>query len=148
MAYMVLNVERNEEVKKIDDLTKYVNSLNKGNFMGFAEKTWHMMVRGRPIPNHRDKLWRVSYAIRYNARGWDLRLLDHGRYSLDANKSKIPFKNDEGDNVLGNLDGFGGALAAGKPPKFRQFVRKPVVAWGPLRIPRTIEKFYSVRVIG
>lgn len=150
-AYPVLRISRNELIFNLTDVWDYTNTLNKNPWLGKGPLQWWMMRRARPIPNSRAKWWRMDYLIKYSKVGWDLKLLDQGRYyratpGIPPNGAMIPFKNDEGDNILGNLDGRGGALAAGVGPTWLHFRRKEVVDWGVLQLEATIEAFYSQKV--
>ena len=149
-AYLVIRISRNESVISLDNFKKYTNSLNWQQFLGGDTRQWLMMVRGRPIPNNTAKLWRVEYIVKFKKATWDVQQLDHGRYyranpgaAPGAMGALIPFKNDEKNNVLGNLDGKGGALAADKPPVFNRFHRRETVDWNPLGLDQTIANFYS-----
>lgn len=147
-AYLVVKIARNEFVRSLNDIKKYNNSLNAKPFLGGAERTWLMMVRGRPITNSIQHRWRIEYVCKFNKLTWDVRLLDHGRYyravpGVPPAGALIPFTDDHKDNVLGNLDGKGGALAAGLPPNWIRLVRKEVLDWTPLGLEATINSLYS-----
>lgn len=62
----------------------------------------------------------TRYALRYNVDNWKHKRLDVGTVYLDDGKHK-PYLDDNGNVILGGLDGSGAKVAVGTEPAVREF---------------------------
>lgn len=62
----------------------------------------------------------TRYAIRYNEKTWKHKRLDVGTVYLDSGKHK-PYLDDNGNVILGGLDGAGAKVAVGTKPSVIEF---------------------------
>jgi hypothetical protein len=116
---IVINITRNENINTdVGTLANtFNNSINSGAWGGFAAHTLRLRMRAerafREIGESKTQVpyLIVSYSIKHREQTWDLVLLDHGSYYLDASQNKINFKTENGENYLGLLDGSGDQTA-------------------------------------
>lgn len=149
-AGLVVKLSRNEQIFDLDGFCKFNDSLNQNVFLGKQPRQWWLAREGRPIPNSLGRWWRMEYVMKFKKETWDIQKLDQGRYyretpGVPPAGALIPFKNNEGDNILGNLDGKGGALAAGQAPFWIRWCDKEVLDWSELELEQSIADFYSTR---
>jgi hypothetical protein len=70
----------------------------------------------------------TKYALRYNEKTWKHKRLDVGTVYLDAGKLK-PYLDDNGNVILGGLNGLGAKVAAGTKPEVREFDQYSEIAF-------------------
>jgi hypothetical protein len=70
----------------------------------------------------------TRYAIRYNSKTWKHKRLDVGTAYLSDNKHK-PYLDDNGNVILGGLNGAGGKVPVGDKPAILEFDQYPQVAF-------------------
>ena len=101
--------------------------VNDGEFRGRAEKTLLCTVMSSVIGHYYGSLRRLTrYSLRYNYKNWRHKRLDVGTVYLDGNKH-LPYLDDEGNVMLGGLDGNGAKVTPGQPPAILSFDMYPAV---------------------
>lgn len=137
---MILRVSRNEFVRELEGFARLNNSVNAQPFMGAKPRQWRMFVSAKPIQNHFQNKWRVSYTCHYRRKTWDFEMLDEGTAYLNAGVL-TPNKDAEGNIVTKNLDGAGGLLAAGAERVFLRYQWLRPELWPDLE--QTVNRYYS-----
>jgi hypothetical protein len=114
-------IERNEVV-------------NSGTFKGRAEKTLLLTVMSSVIGYYYGEQRRLTrYSLKYNEKKWTHKRLDVGTVYLDTGALK-PYLDDEGNVMLGGLDGSGAKVTPGDPPAVLEFDMYPSVSFSFLRV--------------
>lgn len=87
------------------------DTINSAVYKGKAEKTLLLNVEGATIGTYSGiRCWRVDYTMRYKKDTWTLKQLDVGYGYYESGEFK-PFKDSEGNQYLGSLNGSGGKVA-------------------------------------
>lgn len=95
--------------------------VNSSTFLGRAAKTLLCTVQSSQIGFYYGATRRLTkYSLKYNDKTWQHRRLDVGTVYLDAGVLK-PYLDDEGNVILGGLNGSGAKVTAGQPPAERAF---------------------------
>lgn len=103
--------------------------VNSAIFKGKAVKTLLCTVLSSVIGfYYGDRRRLTKYALRYNSKTWKHKRLDVGTVYLDSGKLK-PYLDDNGNVILGGLNGSGGKVSAGTKPSVREFDQYNEVAF-------------------
>lgn len=103
--------------------------VNNGTFKGKAAKTLLCTVLSSVIGFYYGSRRRLTrYALRYRSGTWKHKRLDVGTVYLDGGKLK-PYLDDNGNVILGGLNGSGGKVAAGTAPSTLEFDMYPEVSF-------------------
>lgn len=103
----------------LDDIEARNNVLNNDTFLGKPKRTLKLTVESCEAGFYYGvRCWRVGYKLHYKKDDWRLKQLDIGSYYIDSG-NKLPFKDDEGNRILGSLDGVGGEAADQNEPAIR-----------------------------
>lgn len=103
--------------------------VNNGTFKGSATHTLLCTVLSSVIGFYYGSRRRLTkYALRYNDRTWKHKRLDVGTVYLDGGKHK-PYLDDNGNVILGGLNGSGGKVAVGTAPSVLEFAVYPEVSF-------------------
>ena len=101
-------IERNEVV-------------NNDTFLGRPEKTLLCTVLSSVIGYYYGARRRLTqYSLKYNSQTWVHKRLDVGTVYIDSGVYK-PYLDDDGNVILGGLDGSGGKVAVGTKPSVLEF---------------------------
>ncbi len=136
IALPVLTITRIQESFDPDVILDYVNYTNETAFWG-APPTACLMtgIRDRRANIDQTELRSVTYQIKFNLAlkkspggvleviGWRSRPLDQGSYYLDGT-DKISFLDENGNAIIGNLDGSGGDNGVATP-EYLNFAKYP-----------------------
>jgi hypothetical protein len=100
-------------------------TVNDAAFKGKAEKTLLCTVLSSVVGFYYGSRRRLTrYALRYNSATWTHKRLDVGTVYLDGGVHK-PYTDDEGNVMLGGLDGSGAKVVAGTEPAVLEFDMYP-----------------------
>jgi hypothetical protein len=103
--------------------------VNNGTFKGRAAKTLLCTVLSSVVGFYYGSRTRLTrYALRYRSGTWKHKRLDVGTVYLDGGKLK-PYLDDNGNVILGGLNGSGGKVAAGTAPSTLEFDMYPEVSF-------------------
>ena len=96
-------------------------TVNNGTFKGKAANTLLCTVLSSVVGFYYGSRKRLTrYALRYNDRTWKHKRLDVGTVFLESGKLK-PYLDDNGNVILGGLNGSGAKVAAGTAPSILEF---------------------------
>lgn len=91
----------------LDDIEARNDVLNSDSFLGKPKRTFKLTVESCEAGYYYGlRCWRVGYKLHYKKTDWRLKQLDVGSFYIDTAK-KIPFEDEEGNIILGSLDGKG-----------------------------------------
>jgi hypothetical protein len=94
---------------EIDTIADRNETVNASTFNGRDAKTLRLQVKKATIGYYYGyRVWRVSYALTYKPDTWQIKVADVGPWYLDSG-NRIPFKDNEDNRIIGNLDGSGAA---------------------------------------
>lgn len=95
--------------------------VNSAEFKGRAVHTLLCTVLSSVVGFYYGSRRRLTrYALRYNSKNWKHKRLDVGTVYLSSGKHK-PYLDDNGNVILGGLNGSGGKVAVGTEPEVREF---------------------------
>lgn len=95
--------------------------VNSTTFKGRAAKTLLCTVMSSVIGYYYGAQRRLTrYSLRYNSLTWKHKRLDVGTVYLDGGVHK-PYLDDEGNVILGGLNGSGAKVTPGNPPSILEF---------------------------
>lgn len=120
----VLTIVRNELNVTPVTLMDFADALNADTFLGAQPRQLKMAAPQFARSHENDQaFWRVTYVMSFKRETWDLQVLNQGPEYLNAGSTadKRPFKDAEGNRVLGNLAADGDQLTAGSTPVFLRF---------------------------
>jgi len=108
VSYPVLTISRNEPLFLPAIAVRFQDAVNSDVFWGVNKHCAKIKgIRGVRQYKRNKGYWRVTYQIAFNRETWDLQLLDHGTYYIDASDGdkKKKFKTDAPEELprLGNL---------------------------------------------
>lgn len=96
-------------------------TLNASTFRGRAPQTLMLTINSSVIGFYYGVRVRLTqYSLRYNIRKWTHKRLDLGTVYKDGTNHK-PYKDADGNVILGGLNGSGGKVTVGQPPAVREF---------------------------
>ena len=96
-------------------------TVNNATFKGRAAKTLLCTVMSSVIGYYYGARRRLTrYSLRYNVKTWQHKRLDVGTVYLDGGAHK-PYLDDDGNVILGGLNGSGAKVAVGSPPATLNF---------------------------
>lgn len=102
-------------------------TVNNATFKGRAAKTLLCTVMSSVIGYYYGARRRLTrYSLRYNVKTWQHKRLDVGTVYLDDGAHK-PYLDDDGNVILGGLNGSGAKVAVGSPPAILNFDLHPTV---------------------
>jgi hypothetical protein len=127
----VLTIRRAELDFDDSIIDEYTNKRNSTGFWGRAKDTALMAsIRATQAKRTTQKYWDVEYVIKFCnlPEGWNVKLLDEGTYYWVGGVNtgiKQPFGDDAFQQIVGNLNGFGGKNTTSVPafvdPPFRRY---------------------------
>jgi hypothetical protein len=92
----------------LDQIEARNDTLNNAVYLDKPKRTLKLSVDSVAAGfYHGLRCWRVDYTLAYKKTDWRLKKLDVGWHYIDDGKL-IPFKDEDGNNILGSLDGSGG----------------------------------------
>ena len=108
--------------------------VNSGTFKGKSAKTLLLTVMSSVIGFYYGNPRRLTqYSIKYNSREWTHKRLDVGTVYKDGANHK-PYLDDDGNVMLGGLDGSGAKVTVGDPPALLEFDMYPSTSFSFLRV--------------
>lgn len=98
----------------IDDIEDRNNKVNDATYLGRAEKTLLLQIRGAKLGfYYGQRCWLVDYSMKYKEDTWTLKMLDVGYSYLDGSNNRKPYYDDDDQTIiLGGLNGSGGKVAS------------------------------------
>lgn len=104
-----------------EDLIERNETVNNATYKGKAAKTLKLSIRSATIGTYFGyAAWRVSYSLTYKPDTWQRTRLDIGNCYLSSG-NLLPYTDNEGNRIVGPLDGSGGKQAAGTSPAVLTF---------------------------
>jgi hypothetical protein len=99
-----------------EDLIARNETINETPFKGRAAETLLLTVMSSVVGFYYGQRRRLTqYSLKYNKRKWTHNRLDVGNvYKLST--KLVPYTDDNGNVILGGLNGFGAKVAVGDPP--------------------------------
>jgi hypothetical protein len=108
-------------------------TINSASFKGKPAKTLLLSIVSSVVGLYYGAPRRLTqYAIRYNSREWTHKRLDVGTVYLDGSVHK-PYTDNEGNVILGALDGSGAKQTPGTAPATLEFDIYPEISFSFLR---------------
>lgn len=100
-------------------------TVNNGTFRGRAVNTLLCTVLSSAVGFYYGQPRRLTkYSLKYNFKNWRDKRLDVGTVYLSSGEL-VPYTDEDGNVILGALDGSAGKQAAGTPPAILQFDQFP-----------------------
>nr|DAK61524.1 MAG TPA: hypothetical protein [Caudoviricetes sp.] len=113
-----------------EDVIERNEVVNSVAFKGRAEKTLLCTVLSSVVGIYYGSRRRLTrYALRYNKNTWRHKRLDVGTVYLDGGKLK-PYLDENGNVILGGLDGSGAKVTPGTAPSLLEFDVYPALSFG------------------
>lgn len=105
----------------IDTISERNETVNDAIFKGKAVKTLLLSVREATLGFfYGYSVWRVGYSLTYKKDNWRRKRLDIGNSYLSGGVL-LPYKDSEGNRIVGPLDGAGAKQTAGTAPAILTF---------------------------
>jgi len=118
----------------IDTIAGRNETVNSGTFQGKAAKTLKLTVRSASLGYYYGyKVWRIAYSMVYKPDDWQLKVLDVGNCYLSGGTLQ-PYLDDQGNRIVGGLNGSGGQVTAGNPPDILTFDKFEAISFSFLRV--------------
>lgn len=96
-------------------------TINETAFKGRAPETLLLTVMSSVVGFYYGQRRRLTqYSVKYNKRKWTHKRLDVGNV-YKASTKLLPYTDDNGNVILGGLNGFGSKVPAGDPPAVLSF---------------------------
>jgi hypothetical protein len=103
----------------LDDIENRNDVLNSDTFLGKPKRTIKLTVESCEAGSYFGlRCWRVGYKLHYKKTDWRLKQLDVGSFYIESEK-KIPFEDEQGNSILGSLDGKGAKATDQNEPAMR-----------------------------
>lgn len=104
----------------LDDIEARNEVINSDDFLGKPKRTMKLTVESCEAGYYYSlRCWRVGYKLHYKKSDWRLKQLDVGSFYIDGMEKKIPFEDEQGNLILGSLDGKAGNAADQNEPAMR-----------------------------
>lgn len=108
--------------------------INSTTFKGRAAETLLLSVMSSVVGFYYGSRRRLTqYSLKYNSRKWTHKRLDVGTVYLSGGVH-LPYLDDEGNMMLGALDGAGAKQPVGTAPAVREFDMYPQISFSFLRV--------------
>lgn len=105
-------------------------TVNNATFKGRAENTLFLTVLSSVIGFYYGTRLRLTqYQLKYNRKNWLHKRLDVGTVYFSGS-ALLPYADDDGNVIMGSLDGGGGKVTAGDPPAVLEFAQYPSLDFG------------------
>lgn len=104
-----------------DDIADRNETVNTSTFKGKAAKTLKLSVRSATIGYYFGyRVWRIAYSLTYKKDTWRRTRLDIGNSYLSGG-NLLPYLDNQGNRIVGNLNGSGAKATAGTAPSILYF---------------------------
>lgn len=105
----------------LDTISDRNETVNDAIFVGKAAKTLLLTIRKATFGFYFGfRAWRIGYSLGYKKDDWRVKRLDIGNTFLSGGVLK-PYEDDEGNRIVGPLDGAGAKQTAGTAPAILNF---------------------------
>ena len=118
----------------IDTIAGRNETVNLGTFQGKSAKTLKLTVRSASLGYYYGyKVWRIAYSMVYKPDDWKLKVLDIGNSYLSGGTLQ-PYLDEEGNRIVGGLNGSGGKVTVGNAPSIKEFDKFEAISFSFLRV--------------
>jgi hypothetical protein len=103
------------------DIAERNETVNSVAFGGNATKTLRLKVRRATIGYYYGfRVWRIGYSLTFKPDTWQYKISDVGPWFLSGT-DRVPFRDSEGNRIIGNLNGSGAAATTASIINFDKF---------------------------
>lgn len=104
-----------------EDIAERNETVNSAEFKGKAAKTLKLSVRSAAIGWYYGyRVWRIGYSLTYKKDTWRRTRLDIGNSYLSGG-TLLPYLDNDGNRIVGNLNGSGAKASVGTAPTILYF---------------------------